>query len=65
DVQAEVARLAPGLAGRMLFVTGGAFSPRAQEFLAALPPDGFLTKPFELPQLRERLRTLVERPQGC
>jgi CheY-like chemotaxis protein len=65
DVHAEVLRLAPELAARMLFITGGAFSPRAQEFLAGLPPDGFLTKPFALPELRERLRTLVERPQGC
>ncbi|MBF5043404.1 MULTISPECIES: PAS domain S-box protein [Myxococcaceae] len=65
DVHAEVSRLAPALASRMLFVTGGAFSPRAQAFLAGLPPGGFLTKPFELPKLRERLQTLVARREGC
>ncbi len=46
DLQTEVRRVAPDLAERMIFMTGGAFTPRAQEFLARVPRGRLLTKPF-------------------
>jgi CheY-like chemotaxis protein len=51
-------REAPELAGRMVFLTGGAFTEAARTFLAstALP---CLEKPFEPERLRARLRTLL------
>jgi hypothetical protein len=33
DVHDEVRRVAPGQAARMIFLTGGAFTPRAERFL--------------------------------
>jgi PAS domain S-box-containing protein len=47
------------VAERIVFVTGGAFAPRAREFLEGVP-NPRLEKPFELDTLRELLRSRVE-----
>jgi PAS domain S-box-containing protein len=49
----------PGVVGRIVFVTGGAFAPRLKEFLDRIP-NPRLEKPFELDALRELLRGRVE-----
>jgi PAS domain S-box-containing protein len=50
ELHAELQRIAPALAARMVFVTGGAFTATAREFLerSANPA---LTKPFSVDQL--------------
>jgi hypothetical protein len=47
----------PGLERRFVFMTGGAFTPRAAEFLATVR-NRLLEKPFDL----ATLRTIVDRP---
>jgi PAS domain S-box-containing protein len=51
DVYAEVARRLPGLEKRFIFMTGGAFTERATEFLAHTK-NRRLEKPFETHVLR-------------
>jgi signal transduction histidine kinase len=55
DLHEELARRAPEQARRMVFLTGGAFTPRAREFLEAVP-NPRVDKPFEL---RELLATIA------
>jgi PAS domain S-box-containing protein len=59
DLHAELHRLAPDQARRMVFATGGAFTPRAWQFLDSITTP-HLEKPFERSQLEaviaERLR---------
>jgi PAS domain S-box-containing protein len=56
DLHAELARTNPDLASRMVFVTGGAFTEAAMEFLDRVPNER-IDKPFDA----ESLRTLVQR----
>jgi len=51
DLYAEVARRHPGLERRFIFMTGGAFTPRATEFLAQVE-NRRLEKPFETSVLK-------------
>jgi hypothetical protein len=51
DLYADVAARHPGLERRFIFMTGGAFTPRATEFLAQVP-NRRLEKPFETAALR-------------
>jgi PAS domain S-box-containing protein len=51
DLFAEVARRQPGLEQRFVFMTGGAFTPRATEFLAQVK-NRRLEKPFETSVLK-------------
>jgi signal transduction histidine kinase len=59
DLHAELTKTAPDQAERMVFLTGGAFTPRAMAFVASTP-NRFLEKPFDPEELlalvRERLR---------
>ena len=55
DLHAEVVRVDPALARSIVFMTGGAFSAREQEFLARIP-NVCLEKPLELPRLRALVR---------
>ncbi|NOY24445.1 MAG: PAS domain S-box protein [Oligoflexia bacterium] len=48
----------PDLARRVVFVTGGAFTPRAQEFLSA-PGRRHLHKPFEVQQVLSVVQELL------
>jgi signal transduction histidine kinase len=50
-LHAALARLSPALAGRMVFLSGGAFTPEAREFLAA-PGRECIDKPFDLEAIR-------------
>ncbi len=54
DLHAAVLRVAPEQAERIVFLTGGAFTPEARAFLEAVP-NGRMAKPFD----PRELRTLV------
>ncbi len=54
DLHAALVRLAPDQAERVLFMTGGAFTAAAREFLDRVP-----TLRFEKPFARQELRALV------
>jgi two-component system, cell cycle sensor histidine kinase and response regulator CckA len=56
ELHAWLVETAPALARRVVFITGGAFTPRASEYLAQAG-NPRLDKPFDTP----RLRTLVSR----
>jgi CheY-like chemotaxis protein len=56
DLYAELGRSAPEVAGRVVFMTGGAFTPRAVSFLQGVP-NPKIGKPLNL----EELRMLVTR----
>jgi signal transduction histidine kinase len=58
DFHAALEGLAPKLARATLFLTGGAYSDRAQAFLAARP-DRYLEKPFQPEDLRRAVSRLV------
>lgn len=53
DLHAELGRSAPGLATRMVFMTGGAYTAAAQRFLETVP-NRRLEKPFK-PEILEAL----------
>jgi FixJ family two-component response regulator len=57
DLHARLVNLAPRLAQRMIFVTGGAFTPAADEFLKR-PDIRHLEKPITYDQLRRALADL-------
>lgn len=50
DLHAALAATHPAVADRVVFVSGGAFTPRARQFLERFP-DRRLDKPFDLPRL--------------
>ncbi|MCY1044460.1 PAS domain S-box protein [Corallococcus sp. bb12-1] len=52
DLYFELGRSSPEQAGRMVFMTGGAFTPRTVSFLRDVP-NLKLSKPLDLAQLRE------------
>lgn len=49
----------PGLADKVVFMTGGAFAPRMHEFVDQLE-HRILAKPFSAQQVRQLVRTVVE-----
>ncbi len=63
ELHAAIRSLAPDQASRMIFLTGGAFTPRAMEFLAQVP-NPRLDKPFEADQLRVLVREVVRGARG-
>ena len=58
DLYRELKRRCPGLQERLVFMTGGAFTPRAAEFLA-LVSNRRIEKPFDLSQVRRLVRELT------
>jgi CheY-like chemotaxis protein len=54
----EIRRIAPAQADKMVFVTGGAFTVRAREFLESVP-NPRLTKPFDVEALVELVRSRI------
>jgi CheY-like chemotaxis protein len=62
DLYQEVARLAPEQAERMVFLTGGAFTPLARAFLDRVK-NRCVEKPFTPRELRELVQVrLAEGP---
>ena len=59
-LHAELSRRAPALAGRLVFMTGGAYTEEAQDFLARVP-NRRLEKPFRPEALERLLRDLLGR----
>ncbi len=57
DLYAELARLIPEQAERLVFVTGGAFTARAREFLERVP-NARVEKPIDFQNLKLLLRNL-------
>ena len=63
DLHADIARRDPELARRFLFLTGGTFTPRAQEYLAnASSP--VLGKPTPRERLLEAIRAIATAPRA-
>ena len=60
DVHEALVASNPALAKRMIFVSGGAFTARAREFLAETQQP-LLTKPFDAEELRRTIASLVSR----
>ncbi len=58
DLHAIVAARAPRLAERFVFLTGGAFTPSAREFLERVPNER-VEKPFEAAEFRELVARLL------
>jgi DNA-binding NtrC family response regulator len=58
DLFGELSTRRPALAPRVVFMTGGAFTARAAEFLAGVS-NPRLEKPFDLGQLRRLVRDLT------
>jgi len=58
DLHDELARTDPALADRMIFLTGGAFTTRARDFLDAVP-NARIDKPFEPAALRALVRSRI------
>jgi len=69
DIHDELTKLAPAQADRMVFITGGAFTARAQSFLAEVQ-NPRIEKPFDLHALRALVHQAMlagahqERPRG-
>jgi len=61
DLHAELERLDPALARGIVFMTGGAFSARQQEFLARIA-NVCLEKPLDLARLRSLLHAAAAEP---
>ncbi len=58
DLHEALARMAPSIAQRMVFLTGGAFTPRAREFLSQIK-NPCVEKPFVPRDLQELVRSLL------
>jgi CheY-like chemotaxis protein len=59
EVYARVSEQRPDTASRFVFMTGGAFTPQAREFLKETPL-ACLEKPFELRQIRDLVTERAE-----
>jgi PAS domain S-box-containing protein len=58
ELHAAVGELDPAQAARMVFLTGGAFTPPAREFLDRVP-NRRIEKPFDLEDVRELVHELM------
>jgi PAS domain S-box-containing protein len=58
DLYAELEKIAPDQAARIVFVSGGAFTPRARDFLERVP-NARVEKPIDFQNLRVLLRNLA------
>jgi CheY-like chemotaxis protein len=63
ELHSELARTAPDQAERMIFLTGGVFSRRAQQFLENVANRWF-EKPCNLQELRAAIRRQIARSRG-
>jgi len=62
DLYGVLARQSPKMAARVVFVTGGAFTPEANAFLDRIANER-MEKPFHFKQLRELVRKFVKQPE--
>ncbi len=60
ELHAELSRTRPETARRMIFLTGGAFTDAAREFIARVP-NPQIEKPFDSQRLRDLIRALLDR----
>ncbi len=60
DLHAELSKIAPDVAAEMIFLTGGATTERARDFLTNIPNER-LQKPFDTRRLLELVRERVGR----
>jgi CheY-like chemotaxis protein len=60
DLHAELMQFVPDQAGRMIFMTGGAFTDATRSFLDRVP-NPRVDKPFDVAVVRETLRTVLAR----
>jgi CheY-like chemotaxis protein/two-component sensor histidine kinase len=58
DLHADLMRTAPDTAGRIVFMTGGAFTPRAREYLDRVS-NARIEKPFDAKNLRLLINNLL------
>lgn len=58
DLYEELLRAKPSLAERVIFLTGGAFTPRSRDFLATASRP-YLEKPFDPSALRRAVASLM------
>ena len=63
ELHAVLARERPDLAARMVFITGGAFTPAARAFLNQVP-NPRLDKPFSSDRLRAAVRDVMANRQS-
>jgi PAS domain S-box-containing protein len=62
DFYAALVRTHPKMASRVVFVTGGAFTPEANAFLDRVTNER-LEKPFDIKQLRDLVQKFVKNPE--
>ncbi len=58
DLHERMLEVRPALAERFVFITGGAFTPRARQFLEKVP-ERWLEKPFDLQALHQMLARVL------
>jgi CheY-like chemotaxis protein len=63
ELHADLSQSAPGVARRMVFVTGGAFTPAARTFMDTVQ-NARVDKPFDPQKLREQVREWVAQVRG-
>ena len=63
EVHAELTTAAPTVAQRMVFLTGGAFTPAARSFMDRIENER-VDKPFDPQKLREQVRAWVAMARG-
>jgi PAS domain S-box-containing protein len=59
ELHGEIVRIDPAQAGRIVFLTGGAFAPSARDFLAAAT-NRRIEKPFDLKEVRRLVNDLIK-----
>ncbi|WNG51517.1 response regulator [Archangium minus] len=64
DLHADLSAAAPGVARRMVFVTGGAFTPAARAFMDTVQ-NARVDKPFDPQKLREQVREWVAKARSA
>ena len=57
EIYQRVSTMRPGFERRLVFITGGAFTPDAREFMDSVQ-NPVLAKPFDMPELASALQTV-------
>ncbi|MFY0568530.1 ATP-binding protein [Archangium lansingense] len=59
DIYEQLRECRPELAPRFVFITGGSYTPRARQFMEAVP-NAWMEKPFDVQQLRRLIGKVLE-----